>query len=161
MYHDLFPSGSTPGLLYGLPKAHKDNCPTRPILSAVGTYNYKFAKFLFPLLQLLTTNQFIVTDSFSFVKEISSLPNHSFYMTSFDVPSLFTNVSLDDVIDVCTNLMFIDRDTVSYNGCKFDRCNFKKLLTFAVKENHFLFNGVCIRSNRWCNYSLPIRPLVR
>ena len=141
VYRDLFSSGSTPGVLYGLPKVHKDNCPTRPILSAIGTYNYKLAKFLVPLLQPLTTNQFTVTDSFSFVKEISSLPNHSFYMASFDVSSLFTNVPLDEVIDICTNLMFMDRDTVNYKGCKFDRCNFKKLLSFAVKDKIFCLMG--------------------
>ena len=54
VYHDLFPTGSTPGILYGLPiiyfifyMVHKTNCPVRPILSAIGTYNYKLAKFSF------------------------------------------------------------------------------------------------------------------
>ena len=27
VYRDLFTSGSTPGILYGLPRVHKDNCP--------------------------------------------------------------------------------------------------------------------------------------
>ena len=129
-------------MLYGLPKVHKDNCPARPILSAIGTYNYNLAKFFVPLLKPLTTNLYTVTDSFSFVKEISSFPNNSFYMASFDVTSLFTNVPLDEVIDICTNVMFADDNIVNYNGCKFDRSNFKKLLSFAVKDNHFLFNGV-------------------
>ncbi len=31
-YNFLFASGSTPGILYGLPKVHKDACPTRSIL---------------------------------------------------------------------------------------------------------------------------------
>ena len=110
--------------------------------SVLATGSSLFLKFLVPLLQPLTTNQFTVTDSFSFVKEISSLSNHYFYMASFDVSSLFTHVPLDEVIDICTNLMFKDRNTVNYNGCKFDRCNFKKLLSFAVKDNQFLFNGV-------------------
>ena len=87
VYRELFSSGSTPGVLYGLPKVHKDNCPARPILSAIGTYNYNLAKFFVPLLKPLTTNQYSVTDSFSFAKEISSFPNHSFYMASFDVSS--------------------------------------------------------------------------
>ncbi len=39
IYNSLFTTGSNPGILYGLPKIHKDNCPTRPILSAIGTYN--------------------------------------------------------------------------------------------------------------------------
>ena len=29
VYKELFPSGSTPGVLYGLPKVHKTNCPAR------------------------------------------------------------------------------------------------------------------------------------
>ena len=53
-YTHLSPSGSKPGILYGLPKVHKHNVPIRPILSAVGTYNFKLAKFLVPLLCPLT-----------------------------------------------------------------------------------------------------------
>ena len=49
IYKELFPSGSTPGVLYGLPKVHKTNCPARPILSTIGTYNYKLAKFFVPI----------------------------------------------------------------------------------------------------------------
>ena len=41
VYRELLSTGSTPGVLYGLPKVHKENCPARPILSAIGTYNYK------------------------------------------------------------------------------------------------------------------------
>ena len=37
VYHQLFPTGSVPGILYGLPKVHKDNCPARPRLSSIGT----------------------------------------------------------------------------------------------------------------------------
>ncbi len=40
VYNFLFASGSTPGILYGLPKVHKAGCPIRPILSAIGTFNY-------------------------------------------------------------------------------------------------------------------------
>ncbi len=43
-YNFLFASGSTPGILNGLPKVHKDGCPIRPILSAINTFNYNLAK---------------------------------------------------------------------------------------------------------------------
>ena len=29
----ILPSGSSPGVLYGLPKVHKSGCPFRPIVS--------------------------------------------------------------------------------------------------------------------------------
>ena len=141
VYRELFPSGSTPGVLYGLPKVHKENCPTRAILPAIGTYNYKLAKFLVPLLKPFANNQYTVTDSFSFAKEISSFPNNSFVMASFDVSSLFTCIPLNEVIDICTNLSFDEQNIIYYKDCKLDRSNFHKLLTFAIKENHFLFNG--------------------
>ena len=78
VYQQLCPSGSTPGILYGLPNVHKQDCPARPILSAIGTYNYKLAKFLVPILQPFTVDQYTVKDSFSFVKEITSTGNQGF-----------------------------------------------------------------------------------
>ena len=60
--------GTTPGVMYGSCKAHKasvEKCqPFRPILSALNTPTYKLAKFLVPILKLLTTNEFTVKDSF-------------------------------------------------------------------------------------------------
>ena len=141
VYRELFPSGSTPGVLYGLPKVHKENCPTRPIISAIGTYNYKLAKFLVPLLKPFANNQCTVTDSLSFAKEISSFPNNSFVMASFDVSSLFTCIPLNEVIDICINLLFDEQITIYYKNCKLDRSNFHKLLTFPGRENYFLSNG--------------------
>ena len=37
-YSHLTLTGSTPGILYGLPKVHKYNLPMRPILSAINTH---------------------------------------------------------------------------------------------------------------------------
>ena len=45
-YTTLIPSGSKPGKLYGLAKVHKDNTPFRPVVSMVGTPEYKLAKYL-------------------------------------------------------------------------------------------------------------------
>ena len=73
VHQHLFPTVITHGILYGLPKVHQTNCPVRPILSAIGAYNYKFAEFLVPLLQPLTSNQLTFKNCFSFVNEISSL----------------------------------------------------------------------------------------
>ena len=37
-FQKILPSGSSPGVLYGLPKVHKAGCPYRPIVSFVNTY---------------------------------------------------------------------------------------------------------------------------
>ena len=62
VYNGLYQNGSSPGVLYGLPKVHKSDCPARPILSAIGTYNYKLAKFFVPILQPHTCNEFTVKE---------------------------------------------------------------------------------------------------
>ena len=62
-------------------------------------------------------------------------------MASFDVSSLFTNIPLDETIDLCTDLIFDEYDKLQYRDCSLDRTQFRKLLGFAVKENHFVFNG--------------------
>ena len=58
--NDLYPSGSKPGVLYGLAKIHKaleDGTPSfRPILSAIGTPTYNLAKFCDQLLKPLRSN---------------------------------------------------------------------------------------------------------
>ena len=69
----LKPVGTSPGIMYGICKDHKDiidNCPvSRPILSAVKTPTYKLAKFLVPILNSLTSNEYTVKDSFPFVEK--------------------------------------------------------------------------------------------
>ena len=66
-YKDLSPSDSRPGIMYGVAKVDKivtDGLPSfRPILSAIGTPTYKLAKFLVPILEPLTTNEYTIKDS--------------------------------------------------------------------------------------------------
>ena len=73
--NDLYPSGSKPGVLYGLTKIHKtlkDGMQSFwPILSAIETPISKLAKLYNQLLKPLTYNESTVKDSFSFAKEVS------------------------------------------------------------------------------------------
>ena len=94
-YKDLSLWGSRPGIMYGSAKVHKivtDGLPSfRPILSAIGTPTYKLAKFLVPVLELLTTNEYTIKDSFTFSEELQSFDS-KLVMASFDIESLFTNI---------------------------------------------------------------------
>ena len=73
--------------------------PFRPILSAIGNCSYNIAKFFVPILKQFTINEYTVKDSFSFCKEIID-QNPNLYMASFDVQSLFTNIPLDETINI-------------------------------------------------------------
>ena len=99
-YKELYVSGSNLGILYGLPKVHKENYPMRPILSACNTPGYGLAKYLVPAISPITTNAYTVKDSFTFARELSNLDANGLFMASFDVKSLFTNIPLKETIDI-------------------------------------------------------------
>ena len=90
-------------------KAHKEcvyGCPPfLSILSALQTPAYKLTKYLVPILEPLITNKYRVKDSFSFATEIGEQDSSNF-MGSLDIDSLFTNISLEETIEICTNNLF-------------------------------------------------------
>ena len=80
-----------------------------------------FKKNTFP-----TIHQFSVEDSFSFAKEIVEQGSNS-YMSSLDVDSRFTNIQLEETINICTK---------SINNQNIDGLNkseFKELLSLTTK----------------------------
>ena len=76
-YNNLHVTGTATGILYGLPKIHKQDFATkfhyRPILAAFKHASDKTSKFLVPVLSHLTTNQFTVSNSFKLAKKISEI----------------------------------------------------------------------------------------
>ena len=104
-------------------------------LSALQTPTYNLAKFLVPILNSLTKNEYTVKVSFQFAKEICE-QDPTLSMGSLDVDSLFTNIPLDETIDICVNHFFDNTDTVE----GFTKPEFKQLLCLAIKETCFIFN---------------------
>ena len=135
------PSGSNPGRLYGLPKIHKEkiNVPLRPVLSAIGTFNYNLGKVLKQMLSNIVQNEVVVKDSFAVVEELKSLHKSAseYTMVSFDVASLYTNIPLDETIEIILKHLY-DKETPTTT---IKRKDMKKLLEFATKKSHFHFNG--------------------
>ena len=77
----------------------------RPIVSSIGTFNYNLARFLCDLLSPLVPNDYSCKDMFSFVSQIKNA-NPSRKFVSYDVTTLFTNIPLQETIDIATNLIF-------------------------------------------------------
>ena len=153
----ICPVGSRPGILYGNPKVHKpvvDNMPKfRPILSAINTPGYNLAKFLIPILEPLTHNEFTVKDSFSFAKEITKYDS-SLFMASLDVESLFTNIPLKETINNCVNDL---HNKNLYNG-KLNKSDLFKLMETATSESSFIFDFLLYKQIDGVAMGSPLGP---
>ena len=127
--------------------------PFKPILSALQTPTYNLAKFLVPILDPLTKNEYTVKDSFHFAEDICE-QDPSLSMGSLDVDSLFTNIPLDETIDICINQLFENTDTVE----GFTKSELKQLLCLATKESYFIFNGLLYKQTDGVAMGSPLGP---
>ena len=131
-------SSTGPGIMYGSPKIHKPGTPLRPILAAYNTATYNLAKFLAQLLEPYTTNLYTTNNSYQFQKRIINLQHPpGSVLASFDVTSLFTNIPINEAIEIICNTIF--RDSQYFH--EMDRSTFKNLLQVACSDSFFLFNG--------------------
>ena len=91
--------------MYALFQVHKeiiDNFrPFRPTFSAINTPTYNLTKFLVPILKSSTSNEYTVKHSFAFDEEIFKVTE--FFLGSIDIDSLFTNIRLEETINICDN----------------------------------------------------------
>ena len=139
VYKSVYPTGSRPARMYGLPKLHKifDSVPAfRPILSSTGTYNYQLAKFLGKLLDDVIPNDYSAKDTFSFVEELKMVAVTNKYMVPYDVTSLLTNIPLKETIHLTIDLLFEAKPDL-----KISRKDLQKLFQFATSQTNFFFNG--------------------
>ena len=100
----MYPSGSTPACIYGIPKMHKFSSSKSfpklcPIFSSVDTSNYNLAPFVCDLLSLSVPNDYSCKDTFYFVSQIKHA-NYPKKFVSYDVTSLSTNIPLQETIDI-------------------------------------------------------------
>jgi len=155
--HNLSPDGPSPARLYGLPKIHKppvDGLPKyRPIISQIGSPTYKIAKYLLSFIQPYTTNEYTVRDTFHFVSMLDG-KDHRLIMASLDVESLFTNIPLDETIDIVTKKVFDKK--LKVNGLS--KTDFRRLLTLSTKGTVFFFNGAYYRQKDGVAMGSPLGP---
>ena len=137
-YDNLYASGSAPGTLYGLPKVHKPDLPIRPILAAYKTASYKVAKYLLPLLEPITTNAYTLKNSYAFYSDITSFNSSNSFMVSFDIESLYTNIPVNETIDIVCNKLFSSNNS-TYHG--YNKAQFKQLLSLTIDNTAFTFNS--------------------
>ena len=76
------------------------------------TPTYNLAKFLVPILYLLTKSEYKVKDSFQFAEEICE-QDPTLWMGSLDVDSLFTSIPYKETTDIWIDRLFENTDTVA------------------------------------------------
>lgn len=150
-------SGSAPGILYGLPKIHKRDFTTqfqfRPIFAAYNNPCYKLAKFLVSQLTPISTNEFTVRNVYSFLDDLKQFDNaNQYFMCSFDIESLYTNIPLVETINIILDKLF------TFPNSKFlglNRTWFKKLLDLSVLNSFFIFNEKLYKQKEGLAMGLP------
>ena len=127
--------------MYGTPKMHRfsssDTFPNlRSIVSSIGTFNYDLARFFCDLLSPVVPNDYSCKYTFSFVSQIKNSSLSNKFLVFYDVTSLFTNIPLQETIDIEINLIFNPNPNLNITEKEL-----KKLFLFATLQTHFLITG--------------------
>ena len=137
-YDKLYPSSSAPACISGISTMHKfssSDCFPKlcPIVSSIVTFNYNLPRFLCDLLSPLVPNIYSCKDTFSFVSQIKNANISKKFLVSYDVTSLFTNIPLQETIDIAINLIVNANHNPNLNIKEL-----KKLFLLATSQTHFI-----------------------
>ena len=133
----------------------------RPILSATGTYNYALAKWLDEKLKPLSVNRYTTKDTFSFADEIQNLGiDENDILVSYDVTSLFTNVLLEETIEIIVKKAFVDDRFNETHNLNITKPDLVQLLEVATKNQLFQFDGKLYEQIDGVAIGSPLGPLM-
>ena len=159
-YDKLYPSGSASARIYGTPKMYKFSssdsfAKLHPIVSSIGIFNYNLPSFLCDLLSPLVPIDYYCKDTFSFVFQIKNANVSKTFLVSYDVTSLFTNIPLEETIDVAINLILNHNPTLNIT-----RKELKKLFFFAASQTQFIFNSKFYNQIDGVAMGSPVAPVL-
>jgi hypothetical protein len=133
----LTPYHSKPPHLYGLLKIHKPDIPLRPIISSIGSPCYALAGFLLRILRPLSgKSESYIKNSYHFVQLLKSVTIQATdILVSFDVVSMFTNIPVDEALDVINAELLKDDTVESRSGLQLGPI--MELLEVCLKTTYF------------------------
>ena len=89
----------------------------------------------------------------SFIKEVQELTVSDYFMVSYDVCSLFTNIPLNETIYLAVDIIFDNNQSMSIT-----KPQLKKLFIFATSQTHSLFNNEIYDQIGWVAMGSPLGP---
>ena len=158
LYQNIRPTGSQRPRIYGLPKTHKTNVPLRPILSMTGSSHHELSKWLASLLEpvLKRFSTHCIRDSFTFADAIqNSKDANNLFMCSFDISSLFTNVPLEETINICADALYCDDSDAQPFVSK---AVFIELMESATSGVEFSFDDIMYKKTDGVAMGSPLGP---
>ena len=126
---NLAPSGNQPGKMYGLAKVQTCFANDR-------TDEYNLAKYFEKIMNDAMPTTYMLNSTGSFINQTRSFefkPSH--VLVTYDVVSLFTNIPLNETIDIVCNYVY-----QQYSPPKYSKETFRKLIQFAIGAK-FLHRG--------------------
>ena len=113
-----------------------------PILSATGTYNFKLAKWQDEKLKTISINEFSISDPLRFSEELRKNRNvEDEILVSYHVSSLFTNVPVDETIEILVQKAFHEEWFNNNYNLALKESDLRALLNIAVKNQLFQLDG--------------------
>ena len=165
VYDRIRPVGATCPVMYGVPKIHRPGNALRPILSMINAPQHELAKWLAELLKpvLEKFSEFNVKDTYDFCQQLDEFQQQERHlieqsvMCSFDVKSLFTNVSLQETINISTKALYHDPDIIKP---RVPEDLFVKLMKKATMDVEFRFAGTMYRHTDGVAMGSPLDPVL-
>ena len=109
----------------------------RPIVSSIGAFSYNLDC---SLCDFFHPNDYSCKDNFSIVSQIKNTNLSRKLLGNYDVTSLFTNIPLQETIDIAINLVLNHNPNLNIT-----KKELKKLFLFAISQTNFIFNS------KFCN----------
>ena len=156
-YQYICPNGSDIGKLYGSVKVHKVGNPIRPIVSTINSPTYNLAKYLDKIIKIHIKDDYMLNSTNQFIEELYNHKNiieNASHLVSFDVESLFTNVPINEVIEIAANYVYNEHNE---NRPKYDKKVFKDLLKFAT-SGVFMFQDNLYKMRDGIMMGSPLGP---
>ena len=117
--------------------SYSDSFPKlHSIVSSIGTFNYNLACFLCKLLLANFRKDYTCNNTFYFASQIKNENIYRNYFASYNVTSLFTNITLQETIDIAMNLIFNHKPNLNTT-----KNELKTLFLVATSQIHFLLNS--------------------
>ncbi|XP_046391554.1 uncharacterized protein LOC124159689 [Ischnura elegans] len=140
-----------PPRLYGLPKVHKEGFPLRPIVSAIDSPTHNLARYLAKQLQPFSgRTPTYVRNSAHFIELIEELRvSDTDMLVSFDVESLFTNIPIDEAVEITKSLVA--------EGLAED---IPKMVEFCLTNSYFVWNGTFYGQRKGAAIGSPLSPII-